>query len=165
MLEAQIGVRTTAPGKNRQEEKSKSMKTSARNTFSGTVTAVTKGAVNAEVHLTSKSGVNIVAIITNGSVDALGLQAGKAALALVKASWIILGKELHKIKISTRNVLCGTVDSIHKGAVNSEVSIKLPAGDVLTSIITNGSVQSMELRQGEHICAAFKASSVIIAVE
>lgn len=141
------------------------MKTSARNTFSGTVTAVTKGAVNAEVQLTSKTGVKIVAIITNGSVDNLELKAGKAALALVKASWIILGKELHQVKISTRNILCGTVDSIHKGAVNSEVSIKLPGGDVLTSIITNGSVQSMELRQGEHICAAFKASSVIIAVE
>ncbi len=141
------------------------MKTSARNTFSGTVTAVTKGAVNSEVQLTSKSGVKIVAIITNGSVEGLGLKAGSAALALVKSSWIILGKELHAIKISTRNVLCGTVAGIQKGAVNSEVSVQLPGGDVLTSIITNGSVQSLELRQGEHVCAAFKASSVIIAVE
>jgi molybdate transport system regulatory protein len=141
------------------------MKTSARNTFSGTVTQVTKGAVNAEIQLTTKGGDKLVAIITNGSVDSLGLTEGKAAFALVKASWVILGKELHKIKMSTRNILCGTVDSIHEGAVNSEVSIKLPGGQILTAVITNTSVRSLELRQGEHACGAFKASSVIIGID
>jgi molybdate transport system regulatory protein len=45
------------------------MKLSARNVFPGTVTKVSKGAVNAEVHLTLNSGDKIVSIITNGSVD------------------------------------------------------------------------------------------------
>lgn len=141
------------------------MKTSARNTFQGTISKVAKGAVNAEVHLKTKAGGEIVSIITNESVNRLGLKEGQPAYALVKASWILLGKELHKVKLSTRNVLCGTVEGIHQGAVNSEVLLKLPGGDILTCIITEESTHSLDLHAGEHACAAFKASSVILAID
>jgi molybdate transport system regulatory protein len=141
------------------------MKVSARNTFSGTIAKVTKGAVNAEVLLNLPGGDQIVASITNGSVETLALKEGMAAVALVKASWIILGKGLDSAKISTRNVLSGTICDIHFGAVNSEVDVELSGGTVLTVIVTNGSVERMQLVIGEQISAAFKASSVILAVE
>ena len=141
------------------------MKLSARNTLAGTVTKLTKGAVNAEVDLTLKGGEKVVAIITNSSVDALGLKEGKAAFAIIKASWVILGKDLHNGKLSTRNILCGTVAKVNKGAVNSEVEVKLGGGTVVTAVITNESAQSLGLKEGEHACAAVKASSVIIGVE
>jgi molybdate transport system regulatory protein len=141
------------------------MKVSARNTFSGTIAKVTKGAVNAEVLLNMPGGDQIVAGITNGSVDTLALKEGVHALALVKASWVILGKGLDPAKISTRNVLTGTVSSILGGAVNSEVEVKLSGGTILTAIVTNASVKRMQLAVGEPVSAAFKASSVIIAVE
>jgi molybdate transport system regulatory protein len=141
------------------------MKVSTRNVFPGTVAKVTKGAVNSEVELDTKGGGKIVAIITNASVDNLQLKAGKEASALIKASWVILGTELHKVKMSTRNLLCGIVERVQEGAVNSEVQIKLAGGDLLTAIITNASLHSLGLRKGEHACAAFKASSVIVAVE
>lgn len=66
------------------------MHTSARNEFSGTVNAVTKGAVNAEVVLDIGGGKRLVAIVTNESIQSLGLKAGARACALVKASHIIL---------------------------------------------------------------------------
>ncbi len=141
------------------------MKTSARNTFAGSISHINKGAVNAEVELTTKSGGKIVSIVTNISVESLGLAVGKPAFALVKASWTILGTDLHAHKLSARNVLCGTLSGLHHGAVNSEVTITLPGGDVLTSIITEGSLESLGLKVGDHVCAAFKASSVILAVE
>jgi len=141
------------------------MKLSARNVFPGTVTKVTKGAVNSEVHLELKSGDKIVSIITNGSADSLALKEGKSALAIVKASWVILGNDLHSVKLSTRNILCGTVAKVTKGAVNSEVSLKLAGGTILTAIITNESVHSLVLKQGDHACVAIKASSVILGVE
>jgi molybdate transport system regulatory protein len=141
------------------------MKTSARNTFPGTISKIDKGAVNAEVHLKTAGGGEIVSIITNESVDRLGLKVGQRAYALVKASWIILGKELHTAKLSARNILCGTVDAVHNGAVNSEVIVKLAGGDVLTGIITEESSHALNLHEGEHVCAAFKASSVILAVD
>lgn len=104
-------------------------------------------------------------MITNESVDVLALKEGKAAFAIVKSNWVIIGKELHKVKMSTRNVLCGTVAKVAEGAVNSEVALKLAGGTILTAIITNESTHALELREGEHACAAFKASSVIIGIE
>ena len=141
------------------------MKVSARNTFSGTIVKVTKGAVNAEVILAMTGGDQIVASITNSSVETLALKEGVTAVALVKASWIILAKDLDSSKISTRNVLSGTIHNLQTGAVNSEVEVKLPGGTVLAVVITNGSVQRMQLTVGEQVSAAFKASSVILAVE
>jgi molybdate transport system regulatory protein len=132
------------------------MKISARNTFAGTVTKVARGAVNSEVDLTLKGGEKIAAVITNDSVDSLGLKEGKAAFAIVKASWVIIGKDLHKVKMSAK---------IAEGAVNSEVTLRLGGGSMLTAIITNESTHSLELKEDEHACAAFKASSVIIGVE
>lgn len=141
------------------------MKVSARNAFSGTIANITKGAVNAEVLITIPGGEQIVASITNGSVETLGLKQGLHAVALVKASWIILGIDLDPAKISTRNVLSGIISSILTGAVNSEVDVQLPGGTILTAIVTNGSVQNMHLAVGGKVSAAFKASSVIIAVD
>jgi molybdate transport system regulatory protein len=141
------------------------MQTSARNTFPGTVTNVTKGAVNAEIELTLATGGKIIAGITNASVDRLGLKPGTKASALIKASWIILGKDLHAKKLSTRNILCGTVDKVQEGAVNAEVVLKLEGGSLLTAIITNASTSSLGFKRGDHACAAFKAGHVILAVE
>ena len=64
-------------------------KVSARNVLSGTVKAVTKGAVNAEIVL-SASGLEVTAIITNDSASRLELAPGKPASAVIKASNVIL---------------------------------------------------------------------------
>jgi molybdate transport system regulatory protein len=141
------------------------MRTSARNTFPGLVTKLTNGAVNAEVELTLAGGERIVAIITNGSVGALGLAVGAKATALIKASWVILGTDLLNARLSTRNIMPGTVDQVQEGAVNSEVILKLDGGTLLTAIITNASVRSLKLKAGDEAFAAFKASHVILAVE
>jgi molybdate transport system regulatory protein len=141
------------------------MRTSARNNFAGTVTRVTKGAVNAEIELSLAGGDKVVTIITNTSVEALGLAVGTRATALVKASWVILGKELEKAKLSTRNIMPGIVHAVQEGAVNSEITLKLAGGTFLTAIITNRSVRSLDLKAGEEAFAAIKASHVILAVE
>ncbi len=139
------------------------MKISARNTLAGTVTKVTKGAVNAEVDLSLKGGGNVVSIITNSSVDSLGLKEGKAAYAIIKASSVMIGKEPGKV--SARNVLSGTVAAVHDGAVDSEVTLKLSSGTELVAIITKESVHSLGLKAGESATAIIKASSVLVGVD
>ncbi|MFS8935067.1 TOBE domain-containing protein [Cupriavidus taiwanensis] len=67
------------------------LRLSARNQLAGVVARVMPGAVNAEVVIELDGGGTVAAIVTNGSVEALGLQAGVAAVAIFKASSVILG--------------------------------------------------------------------------
>jgi molybdate transport system regulatory protein len=67
------------------------MRLSARNQLPGVVSRVIPGAVNAEVVIELDGGGTVAAIVTNGSVEALGLQVGVAAVAVFKASSVILG--------------------------------------------------------------------------
>lgn len=141
-----------------------SMKVSARNTFSGTVTNITKGAVNAEVTLSLKGGVPLTAVVTNGAIDNLGLVTGSEAYAIIKASSVIIGTDLHDAKVSARNVFCGTITKIIEGPVNTEIDVEIGGGNTVSAVITHGSSERLELKVGGHACALFKASSVIIGV-
>ena len=67
------------------------MKLSARNILKGKIVKVTKGAVNSEVVIELPGGPQLVSIITNTSVENLGLKAGKEAYAVIKASNIMVG--------------------------------------------------------------------------
>ena len=64
---------------------------SARNQLAGAVTRIVPGAVNTEVVLELPGGGSVAAVITNQSVQALGLTEGSAATAVFKASSVILG--------------------------------------------------------------------------
>ncbi|MBI4633722.1 MAG: TOBE domain-containing protein [Deltaproteobacteria bacterium] len=141
------------------------MKVSARNVFAGTVTNVKKGAVNAEVSLSLQGGAEVVAIITNGSVDNLGLATGKKAYAIIKASLIIIGTDVHNAKVSARNVMCGTIVKIIEGPVSAEVDVDIGNGNIITAVITLESAKKLALKQGGHACTLFKASSVIIGID
>lgn len=140
-----------------------SMKTSARNQLLGTVSKVTPGAVNAEVLLTLEGGTSLVAVITNDSVNTLGLAVGKAATALVKASSILLLTDAG-VRTSARNALNGTVARVVPGAVNAEVVVALSGGKTLTAIVTQESVANLELHEGKPVTALIKASSIILAI-
>lgn len=141
-----------------------SMRVSARNVFVGIVKRVRKGAVNAEVTLGLKGGDIITSVITNESADELGLGEGQEAHAIIKASSVILGRDLHRSRISARNVLCGNVTRIVEGPVNTDVSVALGGGNTLTAVITEESLKRLNLKEGEHACAAIKASSILLGV-
>ena len=140
------------------------MKVSARNTFAGVVAAITQGAVNAEVILALKGGVPLVATVTKGAVDNLGLVVGSEAYAIIKASSVIIGTDLHDAKVSARNIFCGTIARIIEGPVNTEVDVEVGGGTIVSAVITHESSKRLELAVGGHACALFKASSVIIGV-
>ena len=69
------------------------------------------------------------------------------------------------MKLSARNVFQGKVKKIVKGAVNSEVTLELPGGTQVVSIITNQSVKSLGLKKNANAYAVIKASNVMIAVD
>ncbi|MHB8920516.1 MAG: TOBE domain-containing protein [Halothiobacillus sp.] len=139
------------------------MKTSARNTLSGSVKSITRGAVNTEVVLSIQGGDELVAIITNASTDEMGLAVGKSVYALIKSSFVVVTKE--PVKTSARNQLCGTVERVTDGAVNAEVVIALAGGNRIIAIITEGSEHTLGLTAGDKACALIKASHIIIGAD
>jgi molybdopterin-binding protein len=69
------------------------------------------------------------------------------------------------MKLSARNVLKGKIIKVVRGAVNAEVTLELPNGIQIVSIITNTSVDNLGLKEGKEAYAVVKASSVMIAID
>ena len=69
------------------------MELSARNQIAGRITALTLGAVMAEVTIDIGNGQTLVAAITRSSVERMGLAEGDAVVAIVKATEVMVGKQ------------------------------------------------------------------------
>ena len=69
------------------------------------------------------------------------------------------------MNISARNTLRGTVRTVKHGAVNSEVTISLPEGIEIVSIITKASAERLDLLPGKEVFAVIKASDVMVATD
>jgi molybdate transport system regulatory protein len=141
------------------------MMTSARNHFAGKVARIRKGAVNDEVEIKLSGGERLTATITHQSVENLGLRVGAEAVALIKASWVIVAiDEGAPLKLSARNRLAGVISQLSPGAINTEVVIALKGGNSVVAVVTNESAKTLKLAEGMAASAIFKASSVILGV-
>jgi len=119
--------------------------------------------VDFEVRVQVADDLEIAAVVTRGSAAQLGLALGTEVVALVKASSVLLHAE-PGLKLSARNQLWGTVARIVDGPVNSEVVIDLGAGRSAVAVVARDTVPALGLEVGARACAAFKVSSVILAV-
>ncbi|MFP6561007.1 TOBE domain-containing protein [Paraburkholderia sp. B3] len=142
------------------------LRTSARNYLYGTVAAIVRGEVNDEVSLALPGGQTVVAVVTRESTEVLGLAEGAAAVALVKASSVVLvaGAAGDAARLSARNRLGGTVSQVRRGAVNAEVTLDLHGAVVIAAVVTDASVEALGLAPGAAATAVFKASSVVLGV-
>jgi len=66
---------------------------SARNQLKGTVKSLIKGEVMAEVTIDLAGGETMVAAITRGSAESLGLKPGDEVWAVIKATEVMVLKE------------------------------------------------------------------------
>jgi len=69
------------------------------------------------------------------------------------------------MEISARNVLKAKVAKVVHGMVSSEVTVELPGGIELVSVITKTSAENLGLETGKAVYAVIKASNVMIALE
>ncbi|MDR9380951.1 MAG: TOBE domain-containing protein [Natronomonas sp.] len=67
--------------------------------------------------------------------------------------------------LSARNSLSGTIRSVNKDEIMAEVVIELPDGQTITSTITRGSANRLDLTEGDSVDAVIKASEVMIDKE
>lgn len=69
------------------------------------------------------------------------------------------------MKLSARNVLRGRVVKVIPGTVNMEVTLELPGGEQIVSMITRASGEALGLKVGGEAYAVIKASNVMVAVD
>jgi molybdopterin-binding protein len=67
--------------------------------------------------------------------------------------------------MSARNIVKGKIVDLHKGATTAHVKIDIGNGVILTSSITNESVDSLGLSVGKDAYAIIKASDVMIGID
>ena len=66
------------------------VKLSARNQISGKIVEVRKGQTTAHVRIDIGNGIIVTSSITNEAIDELGLKVGDNAIAIIKASDVLV---------------------------------------------------------------------------
>ena len=154
------------------------MKVTTGNVLQGVVKAVKTGAVNDEIDIELKGGLNVAAIVTCRSTEKLGLRPGREVLAMVKGVNVLLARDTDEYVFSSRNMLPGRVKAVKKGEVMASVAVELDNGDRLTSVCTADSIdeagivegvrEGMNLEmpaEGVRVQAAIKAPYLILAAK
>ena len=67
------------------------------------------------------------------------------------------------MEVSARNQFRGRVTRITQGGVVSEVSVDIGNGQQIVSVITNASVERLQLKVGSEVTAIIKATEVLLA--
>ena len=141
------------------------MKTSSRNTCTGKITNIIRGGLNDEVELTLEAGEKIYGQLAHASAERLGLKEGSEAMALVKATEILLVSDNDDYEICCRNQFTGKVMKLVRGFVNGEVIIQTPSGLELNATVSLEGINRLRVERGAVVTAMFKSSNVIIAVK
>ena len=66
-------------------------------------------------------------------------------------------------RLSARNRLRAKVSEVKRGAVTSQVKMRLISANTLTSIITNEAVEDLSLKEGDDVEAIVKSTDVLVA--
>jgi molybdate transport system regulatory protein len=138
--------------------RSLSMRTSARNQFTGTVASLEAGPRGVEVRLRIGDGQQIRSLITRHSARGLELRVGAEVQVLVKAASVALKPDAGP----DRNALRGTVERIDRGPAHAEVCLALEGGRRIISIVALERLAQLKLRIGGRCRAAVDASSVVL---
>jgi molybdopterin-binding protein len=65
------------------------------------------------------------------------------------------------MELSTRNQLRGTVKSVKTGTIMAEVVVDI-GGQEVTSAVTRGSVEHLQLAEGDAVTVLIKATEVML---
>jgi molybdate transport system regulatory protein len=133
------------------------LKTSARNALRGAVEAVRADAVSGEVDLALGDGAILTAILTRRSIDDLALTPGRAAIALIKSSFVALDGA------PGPNRIAGSVVSRDDGAETSEIALDIGAGKTLIAALPRAEAQAYTV--GNQVTAQIDPAHIILAVE
>lgn len=144
-------------------ERESSHKTSARNSFFGKIRTIQRGDIQTRVEIITLSGHSVTTVITNDSLENLGLHEGRLITAEVKAPWIILQKG--EPQCSAENRFEGVIERKTQGEINTEYSILIPGGIELCAIVSTRQTQRLGFKVGDRVWAIFNSYSVVLRVD
>lgn len=133
------------------------MKSSARNQLHGIITRIS------ETRMVLQCGEHTVYALAPAHPH-LRPHAGQRAVAMVKASALMLLSEVEPFQLLSENILRGTVCRLETGTVNHVVTLDLGGGQTLSALITLQSSETLDVRCGQELLAVFAAEQVVVAV-
>lgn len=146
-------------------ERESSRKTSARNSFIGKIRSIRQGDIQSQILLITISGQQVTTVITNDSLERLGLREGKLIAAEVKAPWVLLFKGDEEPDTTAENRLHGTIHRIRKGKVTTEYVVRIADGTELCSVVTSESSRRLGLQEHDRVWVVFNSFSVVLHVD
>jgi molybdate transport system regulatory protein len=137
------------------------MKTSARNVFSGRVTALRQYAFLVEVVVKTLTGLEITSVITEESCRNLNLFTGKTIVATIKAPWVTLHRDAGVVT-SARNRFTGRITRVQRSDLAAEVVLELADGSRVCALAVEDIGDFAGLEPGDEIGVSFKAFAVVL---
>lgn len=139
------------------------LKLSARNQLMGIVSAIRADEVSVAIELTIKGSDKLFSSITLHSFDDLGMSIHDKAIAIIKASSVVISREKADSAMY-ENSLQGNIINLVMGHTHTEVTLELESKSTITATITNATCKELGLANGQMAYALFKASSVILGI-
>ena len=137
--------------------------TGVHNTFFGKIAAINVGEIQSHITMRTLGGLDLTAVISTKSLEAVGLREGGLATARIKAPWVTLDAGNASEQPGAENRFRGVVERVTRGAAAAEVVVVLSDGTRLCATVGLTALREMHLGQGDGVWAGASAFSVIIA--
>lgn len=143
-------------------ERESALNSSARNVFWGKIQTIRRGDIQSLVVLVTISGHQILTMITNNSLERLGLHEGKLTSAEVKAPWVNVQKGENIPECSSENRFQGVITRMTRGEVATEYVIRMADGTELCAVVSTESSVRQGLQEKDWVWALFNCFSVVL---
>jgi molybdate transport system regulatory protein len=143
-------------------ERESARNSSARNVFWGKIQTIRRGDIQSLVVLVTISGLRIITMITNNSLERLGLHEGKLISAEVKAPWVIVEKGENIPECSAENRFQGVITRMTGGEIATEYVIRIGDGSELCAVTSTESSIQQGLQKNSRVWALFTCFSVVL---
>jgi molybdate transport system regulatory protein len=140
-------------------------RTSARNAFFGKIEKIRRGTIQSLITLITIDGLRISTVITNDSLERLGLRRGRLLTAEVKAPLVMLQAGEEPPVCSADNLLRGSVVAVTPGPVTSECVVRVSEGVEVCAIISSARQSALDLRTGMAVWASFSCVAVVLQAD
>lgn len=146
----------------RHLERESARSSSARNVFWGKIQTIRRGDIQSLVTLVTPGGHRIITMITNNSLERLGLHEGKLTAAEVKAPWVLVQQGEKNPECSAENMFQGVITRMTRGEVSTEYVIRIADGTELCAMASTESSVRLGLREKNRVWALFTCFSVVL---